>query len=382
MILREQFYQKICEYGDIFPICGLVGPRQCGKTTLALEYAQKFQTFHHFDLENPQDFYRLQDPQMALQNLQGLIIIDEIQRLPSLFPYLRFHVDQNPKSRILILGSSSPDLLRQSSESLAGRIGYIELTPFSSDEVGFSEKLWKRGGFPKSYLASSDKTSKIWLSQYITTFLERDMRAMGFHAQPEFMRKLWNMTAHYHANLVNYSELGRSLNLSDMTIRKYLHTLESTYMIRLLKPWHENISKRQVKNPKIYMRDSGIFHTLLGVGTEDLTNHPKVGASWEGFALEEIVRFNQLDQEDCYFWRTHDGAELDLLVLKNGKKMGFEFKYSNMVKITPSMRIACDDLKLDRLTVVVPEGKTYDLSEKIQVTSLQNLLKKDHQSLP
>jgi predicted AAA+ superfamily ATPase len=374
MIVRDCFFKKVSDYAEIFPICAIIGPRQCGKTTLALEYAKKFETYHRFDLEDPQDFYRLQTPKLAFKDLKGLIIIDEIQRMPDLFPYLRVHVDLYPDSQILILGSASPDLIRQSAESLAGRIGYVELTPFYSQEVGFSDKLWLRGGFPKSYLAPSDKTSKIWLSEYIRTFLERDLRAMGFNIISEEMRKLWTMVAHYHGNLVNYSELGRSLNLSDMTIRKYLQILESSFMVRLLRPWHENISKRQVKNPKVYIRDSGIFHRLLGITPDDLSLHPKVGASWEGFALEEITRLYKLEKEDCYFWRTHDGAELDLLVYKEGKKIGFEFKYGQAVKISPSMKSALEDLKCEGINVIIPGNKSYPLHEKIHVQGIETLL--------
>lgn len=373
MILRDNFFKALCEFENIFPICGIIGPRQCGKTTLALEYAKKIGNFQHFDLEDFQDLYRLENPKLAFNNSADLIIIDEIQRAPSLFSYLRVFADSNPKSKILILGSSSPNLLRQSSESLAGRIGYIELTPFYSREVGYSEKLWQRGGFPRSYLAKSDNASKIWLRQYINSFLERDLMAMGFNISPENMRKLWFMVAHYHANIINFSELGRSLNLSDMTIRKYLSILESSLMVRLLKPWHENISKRQIKNPKIYIRDSGILHSLLGVGFEELFLHPKSGASWEGFALEEVIRINAFEKEECYFWRTHDGAELDLLVFKNGRKVGFEFKYSDTVKVTSSMHIAIKDLNLDRLTVINPGNKAYQLSDKIYLKGLQTL---------
>lgn len=357
----------------MFPICGIVGPRQCGKTTLALEYAKQFSHYHHFDCEDPLDAHRLQNPALTLEGLTGLIIIDEIQRLPDLFPYLRVHVDRHPMCKIVILGSSSPDLLRQSSESLAGRIGYIELTPFYIDEVGFSFRLWQRGGFPRSYLASSDRSSQLWLRQYIATFLERDIRAMGFKTSPEDMRKLWTMAAHYHGNLVNYSELGRSLNVSDVTIRKHLGILEQFFMLRLLKPWHENISKRQVKNPKVFVRDSGILHALLGIYPDSLKIHPKVGASWEGFALEEVIRHYKFDKEECYFWRTHDGAELDLLVCQGGKKIGFEFKYGDLVKITPSMRFAINDLKLETLTVITPGEKNYKLSNDITVKGLASL---------
>lgn len=371
MIVREHFLKQLCEYAAIFPICGIVGPRQCGKTTLALEYAKMFPRYYHLDCEDPEDAHLLHDPKLALEPLKGLVIIDEIQRMPALFPYLRVYVDRHPDCKILVLGSSSPDLLRQSSESLAGRIGYIELTPFHSEEVGLSSRLWQRGGFPKAYLASSDRVASIWLRQYISTFLEKDIAAMGFKISPEDMRKLWVMAAHYHANLVNYSEIGRSLNVSDMTIRKYLSIFEQSFMIRLLKPWHENISKRQVKNPKIFIRDSGILHSLLGVSFESLSLHPKVGASWEGFALEEIIRQNQFEKEECYFWRTHDGAELDLLVCREGKKVGFEFKYGDVIKISPSMRIALTDLNLESLTIITPGEKIYRLDEKIDVKGLK-----------
>jgi hypothetical protein len=372
MVLREHFLKQLVEYGGIFPICGIVGPRQCGKTTLALEYAKHFTHYHHFDCEDPQDAYLLQHPKLAFKGLKGLIIIDEIQRIPDLFPYLRVYADLNPECKILVLGSFSPDLLRQISESLAGRIGYIELTPFYKDEVGFSTKLWQRGGFPKSYLAPSDRGAHLWLRHYISTFLEKDIAAMGFKMYPEEMRKLWVMAAHYHGNLVNYSEIGRSLNLSDMTIRKYLGILEHAFMVRLLKPWHENISKRQIKNPKIFVRDSGILHTLLGISFDDLFFHPKIGASWEGFALEETIRHHQFEKEECYFWRTQDGAELDLLIYRNGKKIGFEFKYGDFVKITPSMRIALADLNLDSLTVITPGDRIYSLDEKITVQGLKH----------
>ena len=374
MILREQYLKQLNEFGKIFPICGIVGPRQCGKTTLALQYAEQFEICHHFDLEDPQDFSRFQDPKLILENLNGLIIIDEVQRMPSLFPYLRFHADRYPETRILILGSASPDLLRQSSESLAGRIGYIELSPFHMAEIGFSNQLWNRGGFPKAYLSDSDHIAKIWLKQYIATFLERDLTIMGFNVDSSFMRKLWIMVAHYHGNLINYSELGRSLNLSDMTIRKYLNIFEATFMMRLLKPWYENIAKRQVKNPKIYLRDSGIFHNLLGIHYDDLALHPKVGASFEGFALEQIIKFYQFEKEECYFWRTHDGAELDLLVYKNGQKIGFEFKYSEKITVSKSMRIALNDLQLERLTIITPGDKEYILDKNIYVKGLKTFV--------
>lgn len=374
MIKRELFLNKLDQFAKVFPISALVGPRQCGKTTLALEYAKQFSTYHHFDLEDTQDAYRLSDPKITLQHLTGLIIIDEVQRMPSLFPYLRVHVDRNPESKFLLLGSASPELMRQRSESLAGRIGHIELTPFHVQEVKTVTKLWHRGGFPKSYLASTNEHSRIWLKQYILTFLERDIRAMGFSVSPEEMRKLWIMSAHYHGNLVNYTELGKSLNVSDMTIRKYLSILEQAFMIRLLKPWHENISKRQVKSPKLYVRDSGIFHNLFNIQCEDLALNPKIGASFEGFALEEVIRHYQFEKEDCYFWRTHDGAELDLLTYQHGKRVGFEFKYSENIRLTKSMHIAMNDLKLDKLIIVTPGNQAYVLNEKIDVLGINQFM--------
>lgn len=373
MILRHYYTKTLSEYFEIFPIVSLVGPRQCGKTTIALEFAKaRYVSFHHFDLEDPDDYNILQSAKETLKNLKGLILIDEIQRFPSLFPYLRTYVDSNPDTKFLILGSASPDLVRYGSESLAGRIGFIEMTPFSAPEIPINDKVFYRGGFPRAYLASSTKAATIWLKQYISTFLEKDVAVMGFNLPPEAMRKVWTMVAHYHANIVNFSELGRSLNVSDTTIRKYLSILESAFMIRQLSPWHENLKKRQIKSPKIYIRDTGILHSLLGISEENMGMHPKVGAAWEGFALETIIRYHRF--EHPYFWRTQDGAELDLFVVNGQERLGFEFKYGDIVKITQSMRNAITDLKLTKLTIITHGTKSYSLSDQIEVVPLSSYI--------
>jgi predicted AAA+ superfamily ATPase len=358
----------------VHPICGVLGPRQAGKTTLARQYAKNYipGPVHFFDLENPFDLTRLEDPYTALSQLEGLVVIDEIQLAPNLFPILRVLVDERPR-HFLILGSASRDLIQKSSETLAGRIGYIELTPFILDEVKDSRTLWRRGGFPRSFLAPSEDESFLWREAYISTFLERDIPSLGFKIPSVQMRRFWMMLCHTHGQILNASELGKSLGISDHTVRKYLDLLVGTFMMRSLSPWFENISKRQVKSPKVYFRDSGILHTLLGLkNQEDIERHPKLGASWEGFALEEVIRSYNVRAEDCYFWATQSGAELDLLLLKEGKRLGFEFKYTDKPKPTPSMRIALEDLKLDHLTLIYPGQKHYDFNDQISIIGIQS----------
>lgn len=374
MKLRPFFEKEITNVLEIHSACALLGPRQCGKTTLARHYSEIYrqssgQEVHLFDLENVRHLNALSSPALTLEPLKGLIILDEIQRRPDLFPYLRYLCDYSDK-KFLILGSASRDLIHQSSETLAGRISYIELTPFSLNEVEDAKMHWLRGGFPKSYLASSDTQSERWRADYITTFLERDIGALGFSANPILMRKLWAMVAHYHGQTVNFSELGRSLDLSDKSIKKYIDILCASFMVRLLKPWHENLSKRQVKSPKIYIRDSGILHSLLNLSPHDWFLNPKIGASWEGYALEETLRSLNMTENSCYFWATEKGAELDLFVVKNGQRLGFEFKHSDAPKITRSMHVAMEDLKLDTLTIIIPGNDTYQLTERIFVKGL------------
>ena len=381
-IKRFSFLSKIDEAFDVNPVCALLGPRQCGKTTIAKEYARMTGAkVYRFDLENSTDLENLQNPMVALEGLEGLIIIDEIQRRPELFPTLRVLVDEHKDRKFLILGSASQELIRQSSETLAGRISYMEMTPFQlmEDNIDLSG-LWMRGGFPKSYLAGNDLKSTKWRKDFIQTFLEKDVPNLGFQSAPPMIRRFWTMLAHYHGQIFNASEIGTSLNVSYKTTQHYLDILEGTLMVRRLNPWFENLMKRQVKSPKIYFRDTGILHSFLGINSqEELRGHPKLGASWEGFALEEIVRAEGVDAIDCYFWGTQAGAELDLLILKDAKKIGFEFKFADAPRLTPSMRIAMEDLKLDQLNVIVPyydEAKPpYRLGDKILVWGLNSYLK-------
>jgi len=369
-MLRSQFLDKIHTQLGIHPVCALLGPRQVGKTTLAKHYAEKY--FPHntviFDLESPTDLARLENALLTLGGItDSLIIIDEIQRRPDLFPILRVLADDATKKRsFLILGSASRDLIRQSSESLAGRIGYIELSPFSLWETKESEKLWLRGGFPRSYLASSDAQSFLWREQYIMTFLERDIPTLGFAIPPEHMRRFWLMLCHYHGQIFVAREIGKSLMISDHMVRKYIAILAGTFMIRIVDPWFENIHKRQVKSSKIYFRDSGLLHGLLGISSQkELLTHPNHGSFWEGFILEEVIRVFDAKPGEYFFWATQAHAELDLLLHKRGKKIGFECKYTDKPTITKSMRIALEDLRLDHLGVLYPGKEIFPLAEKI-----------------
>lgn len=378
-MLRSSFLKKIKRYFRTHSSVALLGPRQCGKTTLARQYLQETQDFsseNYFDLENPLDSQRLENAMLSLRPLKGLIIIDEIQRRPELFPALRVLIDDNQlDQRYLILGSASRELIKQSSESLAGRIAYIELTPFSFEETGDIKKLWDRGGFPLSYLSENEQDSFDWRHFYIRTFLEQDIPNLGIKIAPQALRRFWTMLAHYHGNIFNAAELARSFAASDTTIRRYLDLLTDTFMIRQLQPWHENIKKRQVKAPKIYFRDSGILHAILNLRTHaDLLLYPKLGASWEGFAMEEIIRIHQARNEDCYFWSTYSGAEIDLMIYQGGKFTAFEFKFSDAPKMTKSMHSALHDLPIDQLYIIFPGSKNYHLSEKVRVIALESYL--------
>jgi len=362
----------------INPVIGLLGPRQAGKSTIARQFAgmvkEKGQSVAIFDLEKNPDLAALQDPYTTLRSLRGLVIIDEIQRVPDLFKTLRVLVDEGHRDvRYLVLGSASRDLIHQSSETLAGRISYIELMPFSLEEAGTDswETLWRRGGLPLSYLATSDDDSAAWRQDYIRTFLERDIPALGIQIPPASLRRFWMMLTHVHGQMLNASDIGRSLGISDHTVRRYLDILSGTYMMRVLPPWHENIKKRQVKSPKVFFRDSGILHSLLGLTTQDdLLHHPKMGNSWEGFALEETIRQTQPDPENVYFWSVHNQADLDLLIFKGGKRLGFEIKYTDTPTVTRSMHTALEDLKLDSLTIVHPGDRRFSLAERIEAVGL------------
>lgn len=354
---------------SIFPVTAILGPRQCGKTTLAGTLNGDV----YFDLENPRDLARLEQPQLALEDLTGVIVIDEIQRLPDLFPLLRYLVDQGKERKFVILGSASRNLIRQSSESLAGRIGYFPLGGFRLSDIdpGSVKALWWRGGLPRSFLAASDEDSLIWRNQYVTAFLERDIPQLGITIPSRTLRRFWIMLSHYHGQILNYAELGRSFGVSDMTVRKYCDILEGTFMVRILQPWSANIGKRVVKRPKLYLRDSGLFHALLSIATPgQLEVSPRLGASWEGFALECVCRTLGKEDGDLYFWHAHTGAELDLFWQEGGRNWGVEFKYEDAPRLTRSMKSAIDDLKLERLWVVYPGRTAYRLLDNVQTLPL------------
>lgn len=369
---RKQDIKAVQNLIDSFPVTAILGPRQCGKTTLA----RSFKAQHSFDLENPRDEAILEHPQLALENLKGLIVIDEIQRKPDLFTLLRFLVDSNHDQKYLILGSASRDLIRQGSETLAGRIAYYQLGGFRLDDFGAATLagLWLRGGLPRSLLARTDEESFMWRRQYISTFLERDIPQLGFSIPARTLRRFWTMLSHYHGQLLNHAELARSFGVSDMTVRKYCELLEGAFMIRLLQPWAINIGKRVVRRPKLYLRDSGLFHALMSMETmEQVQSNPKLGASWEGFALEMISQALNMDEQDVYFWRTHSGSELDLYWQKGTRNWGVEIKYQDAPRLTRSMRTAIDSLKLDRLWIVYPGKKSYPLAADIHVLSLNDI---------
>ncbi len=353
-------------------VVAVLGPRQCGKTTLAREFVSP-DSPAYFDLEDPESLARLDQPKLALEPLEGLVVIDEIQRKPELFPLLRVLADRQPNpAKFLVLGSAAPELLRQSSESLAGRLETIELGGFSLPEVGREalDTHWLRGGFPLSFLAENEEDSFIWRSRFVSTFLERDLPAAGVGISPVAMRRFWTMLAHYHGQTWNASEIAASMGISASSTRRYVDLLTHTFMIRQLQPWHENLGKRQVKAPKIYFRDSGLFHCLQHIKSQaDLMTHPKLGASWEGYAIEETLRHFRPDES--YFWATHNGAELDLLLFKDGKRIGVECKRHDAPKLSASMKIAMEDLKLDQLFVIYPGRNEYRLGESIQVLPLE-----------
>ena len=360
-----------------FPVVALVGPRQSGKTTLARAITESWKgRIHWFDLEDPNDAAALAQPGLSLPGLKGLVVIDEVQRLPDLFPLLRVLADRKPlPARFLVLGSASGDLMRQGSESLAGRIRFHELPGFSLEEIDGAnwQRLWLRGGFPKSYLAAREPDSYAWREAFIETFLERDIPNLGLRLPAPQLRRFWIMAAHYHGQTWNSSEVGRSLGLSDKTMFHQLQVLEQTFMVRLLSPWHENAGKRLVKTPKFYVRDSGLFHALLGLKDEtELLRHPKLGASWEGFALEEVLKITGAGR-NAFFWATHGGAELDLFILDGNRRLGFEFKYSQTPTITKSMHAALADLNLSRLVVVHPGLRKFALADKVEAVPLAML---------
>ncbi len=355
-------------------VVALLGPRQSGKTTLA-RLLVPVSSANYFDLEDPVSLARLSEPMTALRDLTGTVVIDEIQRMPELFPVLRVLADRSPlPARFLILGNASPELLRQTSESLAGRMEVIAVSGLSLTEVGESAQSqhWLRGGFPLSFLAESDSDSFIWRKNFIQAVLERDIPQLGSGISALAMQRFWAMLAHFHGQIWNAAELARSMGVNESTARRYLDLLEGVFMVRRLQPWHENMKKRQVKSPKIYFRDSGLLHQLLGIQTgSDLQLHPRLGASWEGYVLEEILKSQQPDE--AWFWATHAGAELDLLMMQRDLRIGVEIKRMDAPRLTASMRIAVDELKLDRLLVVYPGDRRYALAQRVEAVPFAEL---------
>ena len=379
MIVRTRHLHNVQELLNDYPVVGLIGARQVGKTTLAQEILKFFSgRGHFFDLEASKDTARLSDPLLALSDLTGLVILDEIQRAPDVFQALRVLADRKPSlAKFLVLGSASPDLLRQSSESLAGRIAYYELPAFvlgetSSDKLN---ELWLRGGFPSSFTARSDTSSYRWRQNFVRTFLERDIPQLGIQLSAVNLERFWGMLAHYHAQVWNGAELGRAFGVSHHTVRNYLATLEKTFMVRVLKPWYANIKKRQVKSPKVYIRDSGILHHLLGVDNRsNLERHPKIGASWEGFIIENLIGHLRVDERQCFYWAAHAGGEIDLIVNRGNELRGFEVKRTSAPRVTRSMRTALHELGLSTLDVIHAGVDTFPLEKGIRAVAASQLI--------
>jgi len=375
MLKRPQLLTRLRAGLRTSPAVALLGPRQCGKTTLARQLAGTSKSTY-FDLENPVDLARLSEPMTALESLRGLIVIDEVQRHPDLFPILRVLSDRKPvRARFLILGSASPELLRQSSETLAGRIAIVEMAGFTLEEINRPDldRLWLRGGFPRSFLARTESASTAWREDFIRTFLERDLAQLGVKVPSGTMRRFWTMTAHYSGGIWNSSEIGRSLGEAHTTARRHLDALSGALVVRVLEPWYANVGKRSVKSPKVYIRDSGLLHTLLGIGDRrQLDGHPVVGGSWEGFIIEQLLA--QLPKAKAYYWRTQAGAELDLLLFLKGQRIGVEIKRADAPTMTPSMGSALEDLELHRLFVVYPGSVRYTLRPKVEVMSLEQCM--------
>jgi predicted AAA+ superfamily ATPase len=362
------------------PVVAILGARQVGKTTLASLVMQRRRgRTAFFDLEDPRTLARFEEPTLTLEPLRGLAVLDEVQNRPDLFPVLRVLADRpRTPARFLVLGSASPELLRQGSESLAGRIGFHEVGGFDLEEVGSGNlsRLWFRGGFPRSYLARSHRESEDWRRDFARTFLERDLPRLGIAIPPSTLSRFWTMLAHYHGQVWNASEFARSFGVSHTTVQKYLDLLSGMFVVRQLRPWSENVGKRVVKTSKVYLSDSGLLHTLLGLDTpESVEAHPKVGASWEGFLLEQVIRRLRARREECYFWATHAGAELDLLIVRGRRKLGFELKRTDAPRATRSMMSALESLRLERLYVLHAGRDTFDLGRNVRAVAASDLLK-------
>ncbi|MDE2907230.1 MAG: ATP-binding protein [Acidobacteriota bacterium] len=379
MIERTGHVRTIRQRLRAFPVVAILGPRQIGKTTLARQVTEAHAgPTHHLDLEHPADLNRLlDDPLLVMEGLRGLVVIDEVQRRPDLFPVLRVLADRRPRpARFLVLGSASPDLIRQSSESLAGRIHYHSLGGLSLDEIGTGslDRRWLRGGFPEAWLARSHAAAFLWLENFVRTFLERDLPALGVRVPGSTLRRFWTMLAHWHGQIWNSSEFARSFGVSDGAVRRYLDLLTGALVVRQLQPWHANIAKRQVRAPKIYLRDTGLLHGLLGIGDmRSLNTHPKSGASWEGFVLETIIDRLGLQDDQVHFWAAHSGAELDMFITRGRRRIGIEIKRTTTPKVTRSMRSALDDLDLSEAIVVHAGCDSCRLAARVRAVAATRL---------
>ncbi len=374
LVARSDYLDRLAAATRRAPVTSLLGPRQCGKTTLARQFAAtRNATF--LDLESNQDVRRIANPELVLGALDGLVVVDEIQRMPQLFNVLRVLADRpGARTRFLILGSASPGIVRGVSESLAGRVEFIDMTGFDLSETGADawRTLWLRGGLPRSYLAPTDDDGHSWRRAFIRTFLERDIPQLGITIPAAALERFWTMLAHWHGQTWNASSLGRSISASDKTVRGYLDLLTGAFMVRQLQPWYENVAKRQVKAPKVYLRDTGLLHALLGIRNDaELFSHPRVGPSWEGFVIEQIL--SALDPVQAWFWAAHGGGELDLLVLHRGRRIGFEVKFSEAPRVTAQLRNVTATLGLDHLFVVCPTNSTYPADRNITVLAVTDV---------
>jgi len=378
MIDRKRHRGTVLSLLRDFPVVAILGARQVGKTTLALDILKRSGGGERFDLEDPADLARLSDPMLALSGMRGLVVIDEVQRRPDLFPALRVLADRGPrKARFLLLGSASPDLLRQSSESLAGRIAFHTLDGFHLDEVGTGriERLWLRGGFPSSFLARTNRSSSTWRQSFIRTFLERDLPQLGVRVPSARMSRFWSMLSHYHGQVWNSSDFARSFGVSDKTVRHYLDILSAAMVVQLLQPWHANVRKRQVKSPKVYLRDPGLLHSLFGIeDLRDLARHPKVGASWEGFMLRQVAEWLGAPSGECFFWAAHSGPELDLLWVRGRRRWGFEFKRTSAPALSPSLLAALDTLQLQKIFLVHAGDRSFPLHRKVEAVAADRII--------
>ncbi len=379
LLIRKELLDDIRSSLQRFSVVALLGPRQAGKTTLARQIGAEHSSpevrrLNYLDLEDPTTLVRLDDPKLALEPLRGLVIIDEIQRMPELFPLLRVLADRDERpATFLILGSASRELIRQSSESLAGRIAYIDVMPFGMTETGMEARdtLWLRGGYPPAFLADSDAASDAWRAQYVRTFLEHDLRDLGIDVPAVAMRRLWMMLCHFHGQVLNTAEIARSLDIAQTTAKRYIDILCGAFMVRRLHPWFVNVGKRQIKSTKIYFRDSGILHHLLGIATRaDLLVHPALGRSWEGLVLEQWLRHRRVRPEDAYFWGVHGQGQIDLLIFKDGRSEAYEIKHTLSPKITRSIELALNTLPIERVTILYPGDVSFALAPKVRVLSL------------